>query len=88
MRGLASCINQFFNKYNELCFFRWGIERQRKPGAEAGLVRQYLLSSSDMNESADEHFRVHRNVRGSSCAHKPVCRVRRYSHHDLHHVPS
>ncbi|EEV6404054.1 hypothetical protein D9550_24420 [Escherichia coli] len=34
---LASCIYQFFNKYNELCFFRWGIARQRKPGAEAGL---------------------------------------------------
>lgn len=33
LHGLASYIN----KYNELCFFRWGIERQRKPGAEAGL---------------------------------------------------
>lgn len=33
LHGLASYIN----KYNELCFFRWGIVRQRKPGAEAGL---------------------------------------------------
>lgn len=32
LHGLASYIN----KYNELCFFRWGIVRQRKPGAEAG----------------------------------------------------
>lgn len=33
LHGLASYIN----KYNWLCVFRWGIERQIKPGAEAGL---------------------------------------------------
>lgn len=33
LHGLASYIN----KYNWLCVFRWGIARQRKPGAEAGL---------------------------------------------------
>ncbi|KOA23517.1 hypothetical protein AC065_10555 [Escherichia coli] len=37
MRCLASCIYQFFNKYNWLCFLGVGIARQRKPGAEAGL---------------------------------------------------
>lgn len=36
LRGLVSCIYLFFNKYNELCFFRWAIVRQRKPGTEAG----------------------------------------------------
>lgn len=37
LRGLASCIYQFFNKYNRLCVFRWAIVRQRKPGSVAGL---------------------------------------------------
>ncbi len=36
LRCLVSCIYLFFNKYNWLCVFRWGV-RQRKPGAEAGL---------------------------------------------------
>lgn len=35
---LASCIYQFFNKYNRLCVFRWANVGQRKPGTEAGCV--------------------------------------------------
>lgn len=29
-RGLASCIYQFFNKYNWLCVFRWGDREAKK----------------------------------------------------------
>lgn len=54
MRGLASCINQFFNKYNELCFLGGGIVRQRKPGAEAGLCRHYAA----FLVCADERARI------------------------------
>lgn len=50
LHGLASYIN----KYNELCFFRWGIERQRKPGAEAGLCRHYAA----FLVCADERARI------------------------------
>ncbi|TIZ05586.1 hypothetical protein C9345_24225, partial [Escherichia coli] len=38
-RCLVSCIYLFSNKYNWLCVFRWANVRQRKPGAEAGLMR-------------------------------------------------
>lgn len=51
MRGLASCINQFFNKYNELCFFRWANVRQRKPGDEAGL----MISGVALSDNAHTH---------------------------------
>ncbi|EFI5836728.1 hypothetical protein GZ804_004908 [Escherichia coli] len=38
LRCLVSCIYLFSNKYNWLCVFRWGVVRQRKTGAEAGLM--------------------------------------------------
>ena len=50
LHGLASYIN----KYNWLCVFRWGIDRQRKPGAEAGLCRHYAA----FLVCADERARI------------------------------
>lgn len=47
LHGLASYIN----KYNELCFFRWGIVRQRKPGSVAGL----MISGVALSDNAHTH---------------------------------
>lgn len=47
LHGLASYIN----KYNWLCVFRWGIDRQRKPGSVAGL----MISGVALSDNAHTH---------------------------------
>lgn len=47
---LVSCIYLFFNKYNWLCVLG-AIVRQRKPGAEAGL----MISGVALSDNAHTH---------------------------------